>query len=60
MNVNEIIQAAVQSTQSFWGCAVTMSDLFSPELLCSVTFNIAVLTLVLLGAVRLVVPFGEK
>lgn len=51
MNVIEIMQAA---SHTVWSCAETIANLFSPELLCSTTFNLAILTATLLGAVRLV------
>lgn len=60
MNVNEIFQAGVQSAQSIWSCVASAGGLLPPEWVCSATVNIAILTLVLLGAVRLVVPFGGK
>lgn len=60
MNVNEIFQGAVQASQTLWNCVASMGGLLPPEWVCSMTVNIAILALILLGAVRLVFPSGEK
>lgn len=56
MSITDILQMP----QSVGNTITAMGNAFSPELLCSTSVNLAILTGVLLGAVWLVAPFEPR
>ncbi|EGB14447.1 hypothetical protein DND132_1235 [Pseudodesulfovibrio mercurii] len=60
MNLFEIVRILFEAPRTAWNAVASMWEWISPELVCSATVNLAVLSAALLGAIWLVAPFDLK
>ena len=58
MNLFEILPTISCAAQAGWDAVARVGGAIPGELLCSMTVNTALLAVVLLGAIRLLLPFG--